>query len=354
MVFCVNGGESAEIASSLRQRVLTAGVAQVCWDVDDIDKELDETEQLTICSDRRSGLRAVIAIDDSTLGPGLGGVRWQAYPNELAAVDEARRLARVMTLKNACADLPYGGAKSVILKGDSVPPDGPRRRQAQLEAFGRFVARLGGAYIPGVDMGTSVEDLAVIGRGPADVACDHEDPSPWTALGVLAGIRAALSSVGDSLPGACGRPGCRTCRRRPGPTAGRRRVPRLVADVDEMRAGVVAGRGRPSRGTGAAMTTECDVFAPCAAAESSTGRPWTACGVPSSPAVRTMCWPLPTSHRRSPSGHRLRTGLRDQRRWGHPHPRAASRVGARTNSGGRCSPSATGSTPSWPNPSGRG
>ena len=96
-------------------------MAQVCWDVDDIDKELDETEQLTICSDRRSGLRAVIAIDDSTLGPGLGGVRWQAYPNELAAVDEARRLARVMTLKNACADLPYGGAKSVILKDDIVP-----------------------------------------------------------------------------------------------------------------------------------------------------------------------------------------------------------------------------------------
>jgi leucine dehydrogenase len=244
-------------------------VGQVCWDVDEIDKDLEETEQLTICSDRRSGLRAVIAIDDSTLGPGLGGVRWQAYPNELAAVDEARRLARVMTLKNACADLPYGGAKSVILKGDIVRPDVPRRRQAQLEAFGRFVARLGGAYIPGVDMGTSVEDLAVIGLGPAEVACDHEDPSPWTALGVLAGIRAALSNVDIALPGAhvvvqgAGHVGADLARRLA--DAGCRVS---VADVDPVRAQAVARDvGGRVVAPDAALTARCDVLAPCATAK---------------------------------------------------------------------------------------
>ena len=94
---------------------------------------MSETEQVALCSDRASGLRAVIAIDDTTLGPGLGGVRWLPYPSEQAAVDEARRLARVMTLKNACADLPYGGGKSVILDdgmsragpGAATPSSGP-------------------------------------------------------------------------------------------------------------------------------------------------------------------------------------------------------------------------------------
>ena len=142
---------------------------------------MDETEQLTRCHDPASGLRAVIAIDDTTLGPGLGGVRWLAYPDEQAAEDEARRLARVMTLKNACADLPYGGAKSVLVKdpvdrGDAA--GGPAHRRDQLRAFGRFVDRLGGAYIPGVDMGTSVKDLAVIGKVAGEVSCDQEDPSP--------------------------------------------------------------------------------------------------------------------------------------------------------------------------------
>ncbi len=243
-------------------------MGQVGWDEDEIDKELEDTERLTICSDLRSGLRAVIAIDDSTLGPGLGGVRWQAYPNQLAAVDEARRLARVMTLKNACADLPYGGAKSVILKDDIVPGDGPRR-QAQLEAFGRFVGRLGGAYIPGVDMGTSVEDLGVIGRGPADVSCDQEDPSPWTALGVLAGIRAALSSVGIALPGAhvvvqgAGHVGADLARRLA--EAGCRVS---VADVAPVRAHAVARDvGGRVVAPDAALTTRCDVLAPCATAK---------------------------------------------------------------------------------------
>jgi leucine dehydrogenase len=170
------------------------------FSVDRIPEDIEGTEQLTVCFDRDSAMRAVIAIDDTTLGPGLGGVRWRRYPDSRSAQREARRLARVMTLKNACADLPYGGAKSVILKDDGVDSD-LELRHAQLRAFGRFVDRLGGAYLPGVDMGTSVDDLAVVGAVAGEVSCDHEDPSPWTALGVFAGIRAALQCEGTALVG---------------------------------------------------------------------------------------------------------------------------------------------------------
>jgi leucine dehydrogenase len=209
-------------------------------------------------------------VDDTTLGPGLGGVRWQAYPNEQAAVDEARRLARVMTLKNACADLPYGGAKSVILKENHVQADhdAGARRTAQLRAFGRFLDRLGGAYIPGVDMGTSVEDLAMIGNFAAEVSCDHEDPSPWTALGIFAGITAALSCTGIKAAGAhvvvqgTGHVGADLARRLAETGC---RV--SVADVDPIRAHTVAKEvgGRVIEPE-AAVTTLCDVLAPCATA----------------------------------------------------------------------------------------
>jgi leucine dehydrogenase len=238
-------------------------VEQIRWD-------LGDTEQLTLCSDRDSGLRAVIAIDDSTLGPGLGGVRWRSYASDQAAVDEVRRLARVMTLKNACADLPYGGAKSVILKNNRGTDDleVDANRQAQLRAFGRFVGRLGGAYIPGVDMGTSVADLATIGSVAHEVSCDHEDPSPWTALGVFAGIEAALTCAGILLPDAhvvvqgAGHVGADLVRRLSG--AGCRVS---LADVDSDRARAVAQEYgcrviRPQ----SAVTTECDVLAPCATA----------------------------------------------------------------------------------------
>jgi leucine dehydrogenase len=224
---------------------------------------------LTLCHDRASGLRAVIAVDDTTLGPGLGGVRWLAYPDEQAAEDEARRLARGMTLKNACADLPYGGAKSVLLKDDEpVDANTDGRRQTQLRAFGRFVDRLGGTYIPGVDMGTSVEDLAVIGTVAREVSCDHKDPSPWTALGVFAGIGASLSCTGTDLPGAhvvvqgAGHVGADLARRLA--VAGCRVS---IADVDPVRAHAIAREvGGRVLAPEAAVTTACDVLAPCATA----------------------------------------------------------------------------------------
>lgn len=234
----------------------------------DVCMDLGDSEELNLCQDRVSGLQSVIAVDDTTLGPALGGIRWLHYPDLAAAATEARRLARVMTLKNACADLPYVGAKSVICAGPAGPPLAGEDRVAQLEAFGRFVARLGGAYVPGVDMGTSVDDLAVIGGVVPDVSCDHQDPSPMTALGVFAGIRAAIEVGGGSLNDArvlvqgTGHVGAELARFL---WAAGCQV--LVADVDAVRAGVVAARvGGTTVDPVAAIDTDCDVFAPCAAA----------------------------------------------------------------------------------------
>jgi leucine dehydrogenase len=220
------------------------------------------SETVAVFHDRPTGTRAVIAVDDTTLGAGLGGVRWASYPSGEAAVREAQRLAAGMTLKNAAAGLPYGGAKSVIF--ETATDD----RVEVMSAFGRFVARLGGCYIPGVDMGTKVEDLAVL-RPTVDVSCDEEDPSPATAWGVYHSIRAASAHVfGGDLKGrrvtiqGVGHVGEALARLVAGDGA-----EVVVADVNEERAHAVAaavsGRvvavddvlGHPS-----------DVFAPCASA----------------------------------------------------------------------------------------
>lgn len=233
-------------------------------DVNDDESVPGGTEQLVLCRDRESGARAVIAIDDTTLGPALGGVRYVRYPSESAAVAEVRRLARGMTLKNACADIPYGGGKSVILL-----EDGQGSREQVMEAFGRFVDRLGGAYVPGVDMGTSVEDLAVIAKVAPDVSCDHVDPSPYTALGVLASIEAAAVAAGFG-----GLDGLQVLVQGAGHVGGalagllaQRSAQVLVADVNMDRAVVVANEaGGAVVPADAVTTTECDVLAPCATA----------------------------------------------------------------------------------------
>jgi leucine dehydrogenase len=222
-------------------------------------------EQLVLCRDDDVGLRAIIAIDDTTLGPGLGGVRLRAYPSEAAAIRECRRLAAVMTLKNALAQLPYGGAKSVII--DTGAATG---RDALMRRFGAFVARTGGAYIPGVDMGTTVRDLATIAEAGPETSCSQEDPSPWTALGVAAAVQAAVEHV-DARTGVdgvrvlvqgAGHVGAALAR-----ALASRGAAILVADVDGERAATLARElGATVVACEAALTTPCDVLAPCAVA----------------------------------------------------------------------------------------
>ena len=223
------------------------------------------SERVLICRDAASGLLAAIAIDDTTLGPGLGGVRFRPYPSVEHGVAEARRLAAAMTLKNALAGLPYGGAKSVIFDQGQ-----PAQRTGQIRAFGAQVARLAGDYVPGVDMGTTSDDLHVMASVGAQVACALEDPSPWTALGTFEAIRAAISVTDkrDDLIGVrvaiqgAGHVGASLAR-----LLAEAGAQVLVSDIDPARAGEVAGSvGGHVIAPQDFLTTECDVLAPCAVA----------------------------------------------------------------------------------------
>jgi valine dehydrogenase (NAD+) len=155
--------------------------------------EFDHHESVTFVTDRASGLRAVIAIHSTALGPALGGTRWHTYPDSAAAVTDALRLSRGMTYKAAVAGLDLGGGKAVVLA------DGIVDRDAALAAYGRAVAALGGRYITAEDVGTSTADMDavravtehVVGVSPA--LGGSGDPSPRTARGVLAAMRAAAT-----------------------------------------------------------------------------------------------------------------------------------------------------------------
>src|SRR4051812_43188366 len=147
-------------------------------------------EQVVFCNDPSSGLRSIIAIHDTTLGPALGGVRMWPYATEEEALGDCLRLARGMTYKAASAGVNLGGGKSVII-GDSRSG----KTEALLKAHGRFIQLLGGRYIPGIDVGTDMADLAVIGTQARRVSCVKGDPSPMTALGVLCGVRACLHAT---------------------------------------------------------------------------------------------------------------------------------------------------------------
>ncbi|HZH60181.1 MAG TPA: branched-chain amino acid dehydrogenase, partial [Metabacillus sp.] len=114
-------------------------------------------EQLVFCQDKQSGLKAIIAIHDTTLGPALGGTRMWTYASEEDAIEDALRLARGMTYKNAAAGLNLGGGKTVII-GD------PRKdkNEEMFRAFGRYIQGLNGRYITAEDVGTTVADMDLI------------------------------------------------------------------------------------------------------------------------------------------------------------------------------------------------
>lgn len=226
------------------------------------------SHQVITVSDEAVGLRAVIALDDLTLGPGFGGVRMRPYPSATAAVDEAQRLARAMTYKHALAELPYGGGKSVIVDDGKRRDEGERR--ALFERFGDAVAATCGRYIPGVDMGTTLADMAAIRSRGATVYCADADPSPWTARGVYAAMKAgATAALGaPGLAGlviavqGVGNVGAEIAR-----LAAADRAHLVVADVDAQRAARVAEEvGGSTVSDEEIVTTRCDVFAPSAVA----------------------------------------------------------------------------------------
>ena len=164
----------------------------------------DEFEQVVFCHDRTSGLRAIIAIHDTTMGPALGGIRMRPYPNEQDALVDVLRLARAMTYKAAVAGIDLGGGKSVII-GD------PRadKSEALFRAMGRFIQSLGGRYICATDVGTTTEDLMYVRTETPYVTALPEswgglgDTSLLTGLTVYLGMKAGAEAVwgSDSLSG---------------------------------------------------------------------------------------------------------------------------------------------------------
>ncbi|MET8575416.1 Glu/Leu/Phe/Val dehydrogenase dimerization domain-containing protein [Streptomyces sp. NPDC005012] len=153
-------------------------------------------EQVVLCQDRASGLKAVIAIHSTALGPALGGTRFHPYATEAEAVADALNLARGMSYKNAMAGLEHGGGKAVII-GDP----GQLKSEELLLAYGRFVASLGGRYVTACDVGTYVADMDVVarecrwttGRSPENGGAG--DSSVLTSFGVFQGMRASAQHL---------------------------------------------------------------------------------------------------------------------------------------------------------------
>ncbi len=170
-----------------------------------IDKnQFRDHEHLSYFHDKKSGLKAFIAVHDTTLGPAAGGCRMWPYDSEMDALSDALRLSRGMSYKNAMAGLPLGGGKAVIIGNSKTD-----KSEELFRALGRAVESLGGLYITAEDVGMTVQDMMIIATETKYVAGlpqgDHAsgDPSPFTATGIYNGIKAAVKyKLGlDSLKG---------------------------------------------------------------------------------------------------------------------------------------------------------
>ncbi|WP_051342211.1 Glu/Leu/Phe/Val family dehydrogenase [Pseudonocardia spinosispora] len=244
-------------------------------------------EQVVFGSDPTTGLRSLIVIHDTTLGPSLGGVRMWPYPSEAEAIADGLRLSRAMTVKAAAAGLNLGGSASLII-GDP----GLDKTEELLRAHGRFIASLGGRFIPVNDVGTTQADMETIGLVAAPV-CDRGDPSPYTALGVLCAIRAALevtdlAGVTVAVQGV-GNVGSRLVGLLRAESA-----EVIVADVVADRArGVARRHGARQVPVEEILGTPCDVLAPCALGEVVTRRtlPDLACRVIAGGANNVLAQP---------------------------------------------------------------
>jgi glutamate dehydrogenase/leucine dehydrogenase len=220
-------------------------------------------EELLVVRDEAAGLHAVIAIHDTTFGPGVGGTRMRPYPSLDAAVSDALRLSRAMTYKAVMAGVERGGAKAVIL-GD------PARDKSRplLQAYARLLERLGGRFRTGPDMGIDGRDVAVLGRMTKYITHTVEgakvDAADLTALGVLESMRSVARALGAELHGlrvavqGLGQVGARLAR-----LLGAAGARLTVADVDEGRCERIAEQTGAARvAADAIYDVDADVFSP--------------------------------------------------------------------------------------------
>jgi len=225
-------------------------------------------EQVMFCNNNDVGLKAIIAIHNTTLGPALGGLRMWPYGSEKEALDDVLRLSRGMTYKAAVSGLNLGGGKAVII-GD------PRKdkSEALFRAFGKFIDTLNGRYITAEDVGIDVNDMEFIFQETNNVVGVHQvhggsgDPSPFTAFGTVQGIRAALrhkfgnEDVGKysfAVQGA-GHVGHHLVKllREAGAKV-------FVTDIDEEAVAEAVGMGAEAVALDEIYDVEADVFSPCA------------------------------------------------------------------------------------------
>jgi leucine dehydrogenase len=232
------------------------------WDLPDFDAH----ESVHLFDDPKTGLRAVIAIHSTHLGPAAGGTRFWHYADQQAALTDALRLSRGMSYKNAMAGLAAGGGKAVILANSARAK--PREL---LDAFARAVDSLGGRYITAQDVGMSEDDMVALSQSTAHVAGlpgQGGDPGPYTARGVYLGVKAAakralgsddvsgmhiaiqgVGSVGGGLARYLAADGAKL----------------TLADVHADRAAALAAElGAATVASDAIMALEADIFSPCA------------------------------------------------------------------------------------------
>lgn len=225
-------------------------------------------EQVVFCNNTDVGLKAIIAIHNTVLGPALGGLRMWPYGSEQEALDDVLRLSRGMTYKAAVSGLNLGGGKAVII-GD------PRKHKSEalFRALGKFVDTLHGRYITAEDVGIDVNDMEFIFQETNNVVGVHQvhggsgDPSPFTAYGTVQGIRAALQhkfgseEVGNysfAVQGA-GHVGYHLVKllREEGAKV-------FVTDINEEAVAVCVDMGAEAVGLDDIYETDADVFSPCA------------------------------------------------------------------------------------------
>lgn len=223
--------------------------------------------------DEPTGAWFFVGVHSTTLGPAMGGTRLKAYEAPEEALRDVLRLAQAMTMKQAAADLPYGGGKAVIAV-PAVPPPASAERRRLLLRYGTFVDALQGTYVTAADMNTGQADMDTIGEATAHVLGRSPeqggagDPAVGTALGVFHGIRAVCEEAYGSrhvagrtvLIQGCGAVGDRLADRLNDAGA-----QLLLADVDPGRATATATRvGGTVVDAGTEVGTACDVFSPCA------------------------------------------------------------------------------------------
>jgi len=232
-----------------------------------------EHEHVVVRRGPRSELYTIVAVHSTALGPALGGCRLWRYPDVAAGLRDALRLSSAMTLKAAAAGLDLGGGKGVICRQSDAPPSGPARRAA-LADFAEIVEALGGSYVTSEDVGTGASDMIVIAETTDHVTglpVEHGgsgDPSPFTARGVEAAMRASCARAFGS-PELAGRRVAVVGLGRVGACLARRLAAAgaqlVLSDINEGRRALAAELpGASWVDPTTALAADVDVLAPCA------------------------------------------------------------------------------------------